>query len=65
MSRRWLLATGGTATREIGRLVGDKIGTVSKWRVRYARDGLDATGNRNATPKYALTEQKRILALLG
>jgi transposase len=67
--RAWmvLLAAGGTATREIGRLVGHTTGTVSKWRVRYARDrlaGLDETGNRGATAKYGPAEQKRILALL-
>jgi transposase len=67
--RAWmvLLAAGGTATREIGRLVGHTTGTVSKWRVRYARDrfaGLDETGRRGATPKYGPAEQKRILALL-
>jgi transposase len=67
--RAWmvLLAAGGTATREIGRLVGHTTGTVSKWRVRYARDrlaGLDETGNRGATAKYGPVEQKRILALL-
>jgi transposase len=67
--RAWivLLAAGGEASREIGRLVGRTTGTVSKWRVRYARDrlaGLDETGNRGATPKYGPAEQKRILALL-
>jgi transposase len=66
-ARMALLAAGGTATREIGRLVGHTTGTVSKWRVRYACDrlaGLDETGNRGATPKYGPAEQKRILALL-
>lgn len=67
--RAWmvLLAAGGTATREIGRLVGPTTGTVSKWRVRYARGrlaGLGETGNRGATPKYGPAERKRILALL-
>jgi transposase len=67
--RAWmvLLAAGGTATREIGRLVGRTTGTVSKWRVRYARErlaGLDETGHRGAAPRYGLAEQKRILALL-
>jgi hypothetical protein len=32
-----LLASAGTATREIGRLIGCTTGTASKWRVRYAR----------------------------
>ncbi len=31
-----LLATCGTPTREIGRVVGCTTGTASKWRVRYA-----------------------------
>ena len=62
-----LLAAAGTATREIGRLLSRTTGTVSKWRVRYARNrfaGLDETGNRGATPKYGPAEQKRILAQL-
>jgi transposase len=62
-----LLAAGGTATREIGRIVGCTTGTASKWRVRYARDrfaGLDETGNRGAEPKYGPADQKRILAML-
>ena len=62
-----LLASCGTPTREIGRVVGCTTGTASKWRVRYARDrlaGLDETGNRGAEPKYGPAEQKRILAML-
>jgi transposase len=62
-----LLAADGTATREIGRMVGCTTGTASKWRVRYARArlvGLDETGNRGAKPKYGSAEQKRILAML-
>ncbi len=62
-----LLAAGGTATREIGRVVGCTTGTASKWLVRYARArlaGLDETGHRGAVPKYGAAEQKRILALL-
>ena len=62
-----LLAAAGTATREIGRRLSRTTGTVSKWRVRYARNrfaGLDETGNRGATPKYGPAEQKRILAQL-
>jgi transposase len=48
-------------------MLGCTTGTVSKWRVRYARNrlaGLDETGNRGATPKYGLADQKRILAML-
>jgi transposase len=62
-----LLAAAGTPSREIGRIVGCTTGTVSKWRVRYARDrlaGLDETGNRGATPKYGPAHQQRILAML-
>jgi transposase len=62
-----LLASCGTSTREIGRVVGCTTGTASKWRVRYARDrlaGLSETGNRGAEPKYGPVEQKRILAML-
>ena len=62
-----LLAAGGAATRQIGRIVGCTTGTASKWRVRYARArlaGLDETGNRGAEPKYGPAEQKRILAML-
>ena len=62
-----LAAADGLASREIGRLVGCTTGTVSKWRVRYARHrfaGLDETGNRGATAKYGVAKQKRILAML-
>src|SRR5437879_3556963 len=62
-----LLAADGTATREIGRIVGCTTGTASKWRVRYARArlaGLDETGNRGAERKYGPAEQQRILAML-
>jgi len=62
-----LLAAGGIATREIGRIVGCTTGTASKWRVRYARArlaGLDETGNRGAAAKYGPADQKRILEML-
>ena len=62
-----LLAAGGIATREIGRIVRCTIGTASKWRVRYARArlaGLDETGNRGAAAKYGPAGQKRILEML-
>lgn len=62
-----LLASGGTPTREIGRIVGCTTGTASKWRVRYARErlkGLDETGNRGAVAKYGPAERKRILGML-
>ena len=66
-SRIVLLAASGTGTREIGRRLDCTTGTVSKWRVRYARDrlaGLDETGNRGAAPKYGPDDDKRILAML-
>ena len=62
-----LAAAEGTPSREIGRMLSCTTGTVSKWRVRYARlrfAGLDETGNRGAEPKYGPAEQKRILAML-
>ena len=62
-----LLAADGMGTREIGRAIGCTTGTVSKWRVRYARDrlaGLSETGERGAAPKYGPAHRKRILAML-
>ena len=62
-----LLASSGTPSREIGRIVGCTTGTASKWRVRYARDrlaGFKETGRRGAARKYGPAHQKRILALL-
>ncbi|HUB16529.1 MAG TPA: IS630 family transposase [Acetobacteraceae bacterium] len=62
-----LLAAAGMASRAIGREVGCEPGTVSKWRVRYAKDrmaGLSETGDRGAEPKYGREHQKRILAML-
>ena len=62
-----LAAADDIPSRKIGRMLGCTTGTVSKWRVRYARlrfAGLDETGNRGAAPKYGPGEQKRILAML-
>jgi len=62
-----LLAADGIGTRDIGRVMGCTTGTVSKWRVRYARDrlaGFNETGGRGAAPKYGSGDQKRILAML-
>jgi transposase len=62
-----LLASDGLASRAIGREVGCTVGTVSKWRVRYAKDrlaGLSETGDRGPDPKYGEDHNKRILALL-
>jgi hypothetical protein len=54
-------------SRAIGRKLGCTPGTVSKWRVRFARDrmdGLSETGDRGAEPRYGPEHGKRILALL-
>lgn len=62
-----LLAAEGLASRAIGRAVGCTPGTVSKWRVRYAKDrlaGLSETGDRGAEPRYGPEHARRILALL-
>jgi transposase len=66
-ARTVLLAAAGTASRAIGREVGCEPGTVSRWRVRYAKDrmeGLSETGDRGAEPKYGREHDKRILAML-
>src|SRR5438477_1856064 len=66
-SRIVLLAAAGAATREISRRLSCTIGTVSKWRVRYARArlaGLSEVGERGAEPKYGVEHQQRILAML-
>ena len=62
-----LLAASGLASRAIARELGCTPGTVSKWRVRYARDrmaGLSETGKRGAEPTYGPEHNRRILALL-
>lgn len=62
-----LLAAAGMATRAVARAVGCTIGTVSKWRVRYAAKrlaGLDETGERGAAPKYTAETDRRLLAVL-
>ena len=62
-----LLAAAGMASRAIAREVGCTSGTVSKWRVRYARDrmaGLSESGERGAEPKYGPEHNRRIMALL-
>lgn len=62
-----LLASEGAATRAIARTVGCTIGTVSKWRVRFAERrlaGLDESGERGAKPKYTAETGRRILAVL-
>ena len=62
-----LLAASGAGSRAIGRTLGCTSGTVSKWRVRYARHrlaGLGETGKRGAAPRYGVEHDRRILALL-
>jgi transposase len=62
-----LLAASGMGSRAVAREVGCTPGTVSKWRVRFARHrmvGLSETGDRGAEPKYGPEHGKRILALL-
>lgn len=62
-----LLAADGMASRAISREVGCEPGTVSKWRVRYAKArmaGLSETGDRGAEPKYGQEHDRRILAML-
>src|ERR1700733_2687333 len=62
-----LLAASGIGSRAIARDLGHTIGTVSKWRVRFASHrmaGLSETGDRGAEPKYGPQRDKRILAML-
>jgi len=62
-----LLAASGLGSRAVARKMGCTPGTVSKWRVRFARDrmaGLSETGNRGAAAKYGPEHDRRILAML-
>jgi transposase len=62
-----LLAAAGSGTRAIARELGCTIGTVSKWRVRYAKDrlaGFSEAGDRGAEAKYGAETDRRILMLL-
>ena len=62
-----LLAAEGLASRAIGRELGCRHHTVSKWRVRFARDRLAglADAPRSGKPKtYDATVDRRILAAL-
>jgi transposase len=62
-----LLASTGMASRVIAREVRCTPGTVSKWRVRHAKEriaGLSETGDRGNEPKYGPEHGQRILALL-
>ena len=62
-----LLAAEGRASRAIARELGCAHRTVSKWRVRFARDRLAGLGDapRSGKPKtYGTDADRRILALL-
>jgi transposase len=62
-----LMAASGEATRAIARALETMPRTVSLWRGRYAREGLDGLKDRPRTgPKRKYTEEagRRILALL-
>jgi transposase len=62
-----LLAADGMASRAIAREVGCARGVVSRWRVRFARDGLAglADAPRSGKPRtYGEEADRRILALL-
>jgi transposase len=62
-----LLAAEGLASRAIGRALGCRHHTVSKWRVRFAQDRLAGLGDapRSGKPRtYGADADRRVLALL-
>jgi transposase len=62
-----LSAASGIGSRAIARAIHCTPGTVSKWRVRYAKDrlaGLSESGERGADPRYGPEHGKRVLACL-
>jgi transposase len=62
-----LLAAAGLASRAIGRELGCRHHTVSKWRVRFARERLAGLGDapRSGKPRtYDAATARRILAVL-
>ena len=62
-----LLCGEGLASRAVAREVGCTVGTASRWRVRYAEQGLEGLADRprsGKTPVYTSDTDKRILAML-
>ena len=62
-----LLCGEGLASRAVARKVGCTPGTASRWRVRYAREGLDGLEDRRRpgkAPSYTVATDRRILAQL-
>ena len=62
-----LLCGEGLASRAVARKVGCTPGTASRWRVRYAREGLDGLEDRRRpgkAPSYTAATDRRILAQL-
>jgi transposase len=62
-----LLAAKGISTRRIAREVGVEPATVSTWRKRFAKKGVDGLKDKprpGKTPVYSDAENKRILAQL-
>lgn len=66
-ARMVLEAAAGKGTREIAALLDVRPGTVSKWRIRFARErvaGLQDTPRPGRRPRYDRTTEQRILAKL-
>lgn len=62
-----LLCEQGLASRAVARKVGCTAGTASRWRVRYARDGLGGLEDRprkGKAPTYTVATDRRLLAKL-
>jgi len=62
-----LLCGEGLASRAVARKFGCTPGTASRWRVRYAREGLDGLEDRRRpgkAPSYTVATDRRILAQL-
>ena len=62
-----LLAAEGRSTRSIAQALGTWPGRVSRWRIRYAKRGLDGLSDRprpGPAPRYGPDIERRVLALL-